>query len=146
MKEYIPDDHDYGSKSRFARRVTVTTYISLLVWFTAWHLIIDPAPTAHPWVIWLIHVLPLLAFAHVIISGKPRGHAWLCFVLLLIFTMAVQSAFNPNTFIYGLGYSIMVAILFTSSMMYARWNSRYNKQLAHWKKQETTTPESDNAG
>ncbi len=136
MKAYIPDDHDYRSKARLGRIVTVGSYLGLLAWFTLWHLFLQPAPTANPWIIWLIHMVPLLAFAPVIISGKPRGHAWLCFVLLLLFIQAVLAASNPNTLVYGLGYSILVSTLFTGAMMYTRWKARYNKQLAHWAEQE----------
>ncbi|MDO6513391.1 MULTISPECIES: DUF2069 domain-containing protein [Neptuniibacter] len=145
MKAYIPDDHNYAAKALFSRRVTVTSYTALLGWFILWHMFLIPVPTGHPWVISLLHMLPLLAFIRVIITGNPRGHAWLCFVLLLPFIQSVLAATNPNTFIYGLGYSLLVGTLFTSSMMYARWQSRYNKQLAHWdneKKANSKNPES----
>ncbi|WP_299181570.1 DUF2069 domain-containing protein [uncultured Neptuniibacter sp.] len=136
MKAYIPDDHDYKTKSRFSRIVCLASYLGLMAWFTLWHLFLIPVPTGNPWVIWLIHMAPLLAFSHVMITGKPRGHAWLCFVLLLLFIQAVLSASNPNTVVYGLGYSILVSTLFTSAMMYTRWRARYNKQLAHWAEQK----------
>lgn len=141
MKAYVPDDHDYRSKSRLGRIICVSSYIGLLLWFTLWHLFLIPAPTANPWVIWLIHMAPLLAFLHVIISGSPRGHAWLCFVLLLPFIQAVLAASNPNTVVYGLGYSLLVSILFTSAMMYTRWRARYNKQLAHRAEQKKNDAE-----
>lgn len=141
MKAYIPDDHDYKTKSRISRIVCVSSYIGLILWFTLWHLFLIPAPTANPWVIWLLHLAPLLAFAHVIIKGSPRGHAWLCFVLLLLFIGAVLAASNPNTQLYGLGYTLLVSTLFVSAMMYTRWRARYNKQLAHWASQENSSPE-----
>jgi uncharacterized membrane protein len=135
VKAYVPDDHDYQSKSRIGRIICVSSYLGLLGWFTLWHLFLIPVPTSNPWVIWLIQMAPLLAFAPVIISGKPRGHAWLCFVLLLLFMQAVLDASNPNTRVYGLGYAFLVCTLFTSAMMYTRWRARYNKQLAHWQQQ-----------
>jgi len=143
LKAYIPDDHDYKTKSRISRIVCVSSYIGLILWFTLWHLFLIPAPTANPWVIWLLHLAPLLAFAHVIIKGSPRGHAWLCFVLLLLFIGAVLAASNPNTQLYGLGYTFLVSTLFVSAMMYTRWRARYNKQLAHWASQESSSPENE---
>ena len=139
MKAYVPDDHDYRSKARFGRFVCVGSYISLLLWFCLFHLIIMPPPTANPWVICLVHVIPFLAFSPIMISGNPRGHAWFCFFLILPFMQAVLAASNPNTWVYGLGYSLLVSSLFTSAMMYARWQSRYNKQLAHWQKQDNAS-------
>lgn len=146
MKAYIPDDHDYRSKSRLARFITLGCYALLIAWFTLWHLVLIPPPTANPWVIWLIHLFPLLAFAHVVIKGNPRGHAWFCFVLLLMFIQAVLAASNPNTLIYGLGYSLLVSTLFCSAMMFARWQSRYNKQLQHWAEQDKSADGSSDAG
>lgn len=139
MKAYVPDDHDYKTKSRIGRIICVSSYLGLIGWFTLWHLFLMPAPTANPWVIWLIHLAPLLAFAHVIYTGKPRGHAWLCFVLLLLFIQAVLAASNPNTWLYGIGYTLLCSSLFISAMMYTRWKARYNKQLAHWESQAETT-------
>ena len=136
LKAYIPDDHDYKSKAKLGRILCVGSYLGLLGWFTLWHLFLIPVPTGKPWVIWLIHMAPLLAFAGVMIKGSPRGHAWLCFVLLLLFMQAVLAASNPNTTLYGVGYSLLVATLFSSAMMYARWRARYNKQLAHWAQQD----------
>ncbi len=136
MKPYIPDDHDYKTKSHISRIICLSSYIGLMFWFTLWHLFLIPAPTANPWVIWLLHLAPLLAFIHVIITGNPRGHAWMCFVLLLLFIGAVLAAVNPNTRVYGIGYTLLVSTLFTSAMLYTRWKARYNKQLAHWAKQK----------
>lgn len=134
MKAYIPDDHDYKTKAKLGRLVTLFCYFGLLAWFTLWHIFLIPVPTANPWVILLVHILPLLAFAPVMYSGSPRGHAWLCFVLLLPFIQAVLAASNPNTFTYGIGYVLLISVMFTSAMLYARWRARYNKQLAHWAK------------
>tara|TARA_Y100000782_G_scaffold113530_1_gene146456 strand:- start:10667 stop:11104 length:438 start_codon:yes stop_codon:yes gene_type:complete len=142
LKEYIPDDHNYALKARLGRIISVSSYVALLGWFTLWHLFLIPIPTGKPWVIWLLHMLPLLAFIKVIITGNPRGHAWLCFVLLLPFIQSVLNASNPNTFIYGLVYALLVSTLFASAMMYARWQSRYNKQLAHWASEDKKSSES----
>lgn len=138
MKEYIPDDHNYKSKARFGRMLTLFSYFGLIAWFTLWHIFLIPVPTANPWVILLVHLAPLLAFAHVVYTGSPRGHAWFCFVLLLPFIQSVLATSNPNTLVYGLGYALLVSVLFTSAMMYARWQARYNKQLAHWAKESAS--------
>lgn len=65
----------------------------------------------------------------VMITGRPRGHVWLCFVLLMLFMEAVLVSYNEITRYYGLGYVLLVSVLFISSMLYARWKSRYDKQI-----------------
>jgi len=117
------------TKVRITRGLTVFCYVSLLVLFTAWYLIIHPVNTANPWVIWLIHFLPLACFLPSIRSGNPRSHAWLCFILLLYFNEAVlAAATNPETRLFGLLYSALVVVLFIAAMMYARWASQYARQ------------------
>ena len=83
-------------KTRFSRILTLFSYFALLLLFTLWYLLLSPASADHPWVIWLVHLLPLLAFAPIVIRGNPRGHAWLCFVLLIYFMEAVLAALVPN--------------------------------------------------
>ncbi|MGB0467252.1 MAG: DUF2069 domain-containing protein [Pontibacterium sp.] len=120
---------DFRLKATLSRRITVLSYCSLLLLFTVWHLVIMPVPDANPWIILFFQTFILLAFAPTIVSGSPRGHAWLCFVLLLYFIQAVLAATNTHTFVLGLTASILISILFTSAMMYTRWQSRYLKQI-----------------
>ena len=118
-----------NSKARASRGVTLASYTGLLILFTLWYLLIAPAKSEHPWVIWLIHIVPLLAFLPVVWRGYPRGHAWLCFVLLLYFMEAVLAAFNPMTRWLGLVESALLVTLFTGAMMFARWQSKVNRGL-----------------
>ncbi len=118
----------FRTKARVSRWLTLLSYAGLLVLFTLWHLVLHPI-AGNPWVIWAWHSVPLLAFAPVMIKGTPRGHAWLCFLLLLYFVQAVLSATNPNTAQLGLIYALLVAVLFTSAMLYTRWQSRYAKEM-----------------
>jgi len=111
-------------KTRISRLLTLLSYFALLLHFTLWYLWLQPAPSDHPWVIWLVHLLPLAAFAPVILSGAPRGHAWLCFALLIYFLEAVLAAMVPPTRWLGLIEALLLTTLFTSAMLYARWKSQ----------------------
>ncbi|MBR9883547.1 MAG: DUF2069 domain-containing protein [Oceanospirillales bacterium] len=114
-------------KTRASRWLTLSSYFGLLILFSLWYLVLVPAKSEHPWVIWLIHMLPLMAFLPVVLKGQPRGHAWLCFVLLLYFMEAVLAALVPNTRWLGLIESLLLATLFTSAMLYARWKSQLKR-------------------
>jgi uncharacterized membrane protein len=118
-------------KTRASRLLTLASYFGLLLLFTLWYLWLAPAQSDHPWVIWLVHVLPLLAFAPVVVRGNPRGHAWLCFVLLFYFLGAVLAALVPPTRWLGLAEALLLATLFTSAMMYARWKSQLMRARAN---------------
>jgi len=121
---------DYRLKARLSRYITVVSYFGLLALFVLWHYVLVPVPDANPLTIVLFKSSLLLAFLPTIISGNPRGHAWMCFVLLLYFMLAVLDASIPGTFMVGTLACILIGVLFTSAMMYARWQSRYNKQLS----------------
>lgn len=112
------------TRVRLARLLTLTSYGALMALLSAWFLVLAPAPGDRPWVVWLWHLAPLLAFAPSILKGRPRAHAWLCFVLLLLFIEAVLAATHPATFGLGLAYCLLVGLLFVAAMYYARWKGQ----------------------
>ncbi len=115
-------------KIKISRYLTVICYFLLLISLTLWYLFLYPIDTAHPWVIWLLHFLPLAAFIKVIQTGNPRGHAWLCFLLILYFNEAVLAATTVlETRWLGIFNSFVIVILFISAMMYARWAGQYKR-------------------
>ncbi len=111
-------------KAALTGRLTKACFFGLLALYTLRFMILAPASSEHPWVIWLLYTLPLLGFAPAVLKGTPRPHAWLCFVLLLYFTGAVLTAIQPKLAIYGWIECGLIATLFTSAMMFARWQSQ----------------------
>jgi len=113
---------------KLCRYLTVGCYFALLISLSAWYLVIHPVNTANPWVIWLLHFLPLAAFIKVIQRGEPRGHAWLCFLLILYFNEAVLAATTVlASRYYGILNTLLITVLFCSAMMYARWAGQYRR-------------------
>lgn len=118
-----------AQKTALSRTLTQVSYWGLLLLLTLWFMWINPSAGDNPWVIWLIHFLPLAAFAGVVIKGSPRGHAWLCFVILVYFMEAVLAALTPHSQLFGILYVLLVSILFISAMLYARWVSQWQRSL-----------------
>jgi uncharacterized membrane protein len=115
------------AKTRRSRIVVLLSFFALLLLFTLWYLWLSPAQGDNPWVIWLVHVLPLAAFTPTLIAGKPRGHVWLCFVLLVYFLEAVIAALVPPTrWLGGIDCALLVT-LFSAAMLYARWRSQLDR-------------------
>ncbi|PSL13451.1 putative membrane protein [Marinobacterium halophilum] len=120
--------HALAIKTRISRALVLLSYFGLLILFSLWYLWLVPSQGDNPWVIWLIHFLPLAAFAPAVVKGNPRGHAWLCFVLLLYFLEAVIAALiPPPTRWLGLADCALLVTLFTSAMLYARWRSQLDR-------------------
>ena len=118
-------------KAKISGLIVRLSFFGLLLFYTLRFLWLSPAQTSNPWVIWLIYLLPLIGFTPAVIRGAARPHAWLCFVLLLYFTGAVLTAVQPALSIYGWIESILIALLFTAAMMFARWQSQYLRSLAN---------------
>ncbi|MGB1239190.1 MAG: DUF2069 domain-containing protein [Pseudomonadales bacterium] len=129
MKAKVLPPIDYlRPRIKLCRRLSIVSYFALLVLFTLWYLIIHPVDTANPWVIWLLHFLPIAAFIKTVQRGDPRGHAWLCFMLILYFNEAVLAATTVlDTRLFGSIYTLIVVVLFVSAMMYARWAGQYRR-------------------
>ena len=62
-----------------SRATTLFSYFGLILFLSAWYLVIAPPPTANPYIIWAVQVLPLSLFLPVILKQDLRGHIWLCF-------------------------------------------------------------------
>ena len=110
-----------------SRAATLFSYFGLILFLTAWYLLIAPPPTANPYVIWLLQTLPLMLFFPVILKKYLRGHIWLCFVLCVYFMHAVVIAMSNHNSLLGLIESLLVAALFIAAMMFARWKSKLTK-------------------
>lgn len=113
------------SKAKISGLITQLSFFGLLGFYTLRFLWLAPASSANPWVIWLVYLFPLIGFTPAVIKGTPRPHAWLCFVLLLYFLGAVVTATQPHLAVVGWVESLLLVVLFTAAMMFARWQSQW---------------------
>ena len=75
----------------------------------------------------LVRVLPLILFLPAIVMRRARGHAWLAFVSLLYFMQGVMIATLPDMAWLGVLEVASALLLFTASMLFARWRGRQLK-------------------
>jgi uncharacterized membrane protein len=130
------DRHLLERKVRITQWASRTSFIGLLIFFSAWYLAYMAINAHSLWSVWLLHTLPLISFTPFLINGSPRGHVWLCFILLIYFNGAVlMSAAGGVQLIAGLLYAVLVVTLFVSAMMYSRWAS----QLVRLNREATQT-------
>ncbi len=116
------------SRARLMQQSTRVLLLALIVSISCWTLWISPPPTANPVTIWLIQALPLACFIPGIFLGKPRTHIWLCFVILVYFCGGVIYAMSPLHMVMGITQSLLTAALFSTAMMYVRWNGQAQRQ------------------
>jgi len=119
-------------KVRLSGWVTRAALLGLMALISFWLLWLVPPGQANPITILMIHLLPLALFIPSVFRGKPRPHAWLCFLILVYFCEGViyAGANHSQVQLLGILQAVLTMLLFTSAMLFARWRSQLNRQLA----------------
>ena len=119
-----------AQRAQVMLQLTRFLLLALIAVITAWTLWIAPSSSGNAVTIWLIQALPLACFIPGIFLAKPRTHIWLCFVILVYFCSGVMLATSFSHSGLGLLQSFLSAALFSTAMMYVRWNGQATKQAA----------------
>lgn len=122
MMSRLEAGKDVNQLAEKSRIWVLFSFIGMFILLTG-NSILFPTEGARTWVIVLFQTLPLLLFIPGVWTRRPRSHAWLCFVSLLYFTQGVTQAFIPDHKIFGLTLSVLSIALFSSAMMFSRWES-----------------------
>lgn len=125
--EAFEQRHGLALLTQRARLGVLIAYVSLIVLLTVGGLQLQSRSDAGLLAI-LIRVLPLILFLPAIVTQRARGHVWLAFVSLLYFMQGVMIATLPNMAWLGLLEVVSALLLFTASMLFARWRGRQLKQ------------------
>ena len=109
------------SKARLSGLITQLTFFGLIIFYTLRFFVWAPAPIS----VWVFYMVLLVGFTPAVLKGTPRPHAWLCFVLLVPFIISILNASTPKLAMLGWIEALLVSILFTSAMLFARWQSQW---------------------
>ncbi|OMH25887.1 DUF2069 domain-containing protein [Motiliproteus sp. MSK22-1] len=118
----------FASRAQLMLQLSRLLLLTLIASITAWTLWFPPTAIENPVTIWLFQTLPLACFLPGIFRGKPRTHIWLCFFVLVYFCSGVSQATSPYYGTIGLIQSLLTMALFSSAMMYVRWNGKSRKE------------------
>lgn len=125
--ERFEQRHGLARLTQRARLGVLVGYVSLIALLTLGGLQLQIESDAGLLPI-VLRVLPLILFLPSIVTRRPRGHAWLAFVSLLYFMQGVMIATLPNKAWLGLLEVAAALLLFTASMLFARWRGRQLRQ------------------
>lgn len=104
-----------------SRKVVFASYILLLLMYTYVSIIVPPMERDANYVVWLMHLLPLIIFLPGMLRSSSRTYIYLCFMLLIYFMLSVANAFLPEYGWHPWVEILLLLILFISAMMHARW-------------------------
>lgn len=113
---------NFSQKAHWARIATLVSMLLLagLYWFGHFQEGKDVVLRS------VVSCLPILVFMPGILASKHRSGSFLCFVLLIYFMFASQSLFIPGALWHDVAIMTMIIILFSTAMMYSRWQQRAN--------------------
>ena len=111
--------------STFFRRLTLSSYLLLIVWLVVWHfaLTIDkPTSTLFTVLFWIV---PILLPAKGLIEGKPYTYAWTNFIVMYYLLHGLTAVYAVDgERLYALIEIILCCLLFTGCSFYARIRGR----------------------
>jgi uncharacterized membrane protein len=113
----LTSDQGQYFKNRLAwsRPIAILSYLMLIVMmlYTEWKLPVD-------WALVNLKLMPLLIFIPGLIKQTFRTYSWICFVCLIYFVVIFPVAYTRSLWSDWL-VTLLVTILFISSMMTSRW-------------------------
>lgn len=111
--------------SGFYRKLTLVSYVSLLLWVILWHGVVSPSESVAVWLKPLAWSLPLLLPLAGIIKGNPYTHAWANFILMLYFVHSSATLWtHPGEWFYALVELLLTTAAFIGATFYARYAGR----------------------
>jgi len=109
---------------KFSRRLSLLSYLALVVVLLTWYGLVDPAP-----LVLILLLLPLLFPLKGLLRGSPYTHAWSSFLILLYFIHGVVEAYaNPPVRMWALLEVLASVTFYSGAILYARLRGRELKQ------------------
>ena len=111
--------------STFFRRLTLTSYLLLIVWLVVWHFILTIDKTTSTLFTLLFWLLPILLPVKGLIEGKPYTYAWTNFIVMYYLLHGLTAVYAvEGERLYALVEIILCTLLFTGCSFYARVRGR----------------------
>ena len=114
-----------NKKLRTGRLIVRGCFFGLLALFTLLNLINENGKIA----LWLLQTIPLLIFIPAFFKETHRTYSWLCFVSLMYFAVIIPLLMSRWLWSDWL-ITLLVTLLFISSMMTSRWLQYWNYYLS----------------
>jgi uncharacterized membrane protein len=110
-----------------ARRVTLALLSALVIAITLDHFVVRDISY---WQMWLLQTSILCVNIPGLMKSQPRSAIWLCFLLmfyLLLYIDRSAQALHRDIYIF---LSVLVLSLFTSTLVFARWQAQADRMAA----------------
>ncbi|WP_299076925.1 DUF2069 domain-containing protein [uncultured Paraglaciecola sp.] len=111
--------------STFFRRLTLSSYLLLIVWLILWHFVLTLDKTTSTLFTILFWIMPILLPAKGLLQGKPYTHAWTNFIVMYYLLHGLTAVYAvAGERVYALIEIILCSTLFIGCSFYARIRGR----------------------
>jgi uncharacterized membrane protein len=111
--------------STFFRRLTLTSYLLLIIWLVVWHFFLTIDKTTSTLFTLLFWIVPILLPAKGLLEGKPYTYAWTNFIVMYYLLHGLTAVYAvEGERLYALVEIILCTLLFTGCSFYARIRGR----------------------
>lgn len=113
------------TKSQFYRRLTLTSYFSLLILLSLWFIWLAPSKTIPTSLVILFGIGPLMFPLRGLLHGKPYTYAWSSFLILIYFIHGVMEAYAEPQVRFLASIEIILSCMFyIGAILYPRYRSK----------------------
>ncbi|MFT6988949.1 MAG: putative membrane protein [Paraglaciecola sp.] len=111
--------------STFFRRLTLSSYLLLIVWLVVWHFFLTIDKNTSTLFTVLFWIVPILLPAKGLIEGKPYTYAWTNFIVMYYLLHGLTAVYAvEGERLFALVEIILCTTLFTGCSFYARMRGR----------------------
>jgi uncharacterized membrane protein len=111
--------------STFFRRLTLTSYLLLIIWLLIWHFVLTIDKTTSTLFTLLFWIVPILLPAKGLLEGKPYTYAWTNFIVMYYLLHGLTAVYAvEGERLYALVEILLCTLLFTGCSFYARVRGR----------------------
>jgi uncharacterized membrane protein len=111
--------------TQFYRRLTLSSYFSLIAWLVIWHFYLTPDKATSTLFTVLLWIVPILLPLKGLVQGKPYTYAWTNFIVMYYLLHGLTSVYAvEGERLYALIEILLCCGLFTGASFYARLRGR----------------------
>ena len=111
--------------STFFRKLTLTSYVLLIIWLVIWHFFLTIDKNTSTTFTLLFWIVPILLPAKGLIEGKPYTYAWTNFIVMYYLLHGLTAVYAvEGERLYALVEIILCCMLFSGCSFYARMRGR----------------------
>lgn len=108
--------------AQLARRLTLTSYVGLIIIIVLWYFISDPPRFVFSTILSLLYLGILLLPSYALLKKKPRTYLWSSYLILIFFMHGIVETYaNSSHRGYAIAELVLSLVFFISATLCVRY-------------------------